>query len=125
MKHSFSKNSKSTLPFRVRSSSTKTNCCFCFGENFQDNVQVGSRLFLRVIRKSREGHRGLVGLFTTHGTKVRGFESRLLFFFRRGHPSARRQKRIGRTNDVERENAKMQERRREEEKPAGERGERM
>ena len=54
------------------------------------------------------GRRGLVGLFTTHGAKVGGFESRLLlFFFRRGHPSAQRQKRIGRTiNDVERENTK-------------------
>ena len=53
------------------------------------------------------GRRGLVGLFTTHGAKVRGFESRLLlFFFRRGHPSAQRRKRIGRTNNVERGNAK-------------------
>ena len=53
------------------------------------------------------GRRGLVGLFTTHGAKVRRFESRLLFFFRRGHLSAQRRKRIGRTiNDVERENAK-------------------
>ena len=79
------------------------------------------------------GRRGLVGLFTTHGAKVRGFESRLIsssFFNRRAHPSAlsemnllfRRQKRIGRT--IAMWNVKTRERDllTEEEEPAGESG---